>query len=189
MIGRLIPEFNWVTCLASYKPKKNSKMQAPTVSCAVCMECLHLFSDWFNPLLKAMERSLSCTSYVQARPPKATVSMSTSDVWNIIHTYIHTSIYENLRFHFCWQIVSATLLYHASLLFWWVYVCNVCMYVCMYVCMCSRVLGINVARLAGLPQYVIALAVEQSRRFENNTRQQSEGQVGVTLDYFSCFKI
>ena len=63
------------------------------------------------------------------------------------------------------------------------------MYVCMYVCMCSRVLGINVARLAGLPQYVIALAVEQSRRFENNTRQQSEGQVGVTLDYFSCFKI
>lgn len=37
--------------------------------------------------------------------------------------------------------------------------------------------GINVARLAGLPQYVIALAVEQSRRFEKDTRQQSEGQV------------
>ena len=33
------------------------------------------------------------------------------------------------------------------------------------------------ARLAGLPQYVIALAVEQSRRFEKDTRQQSEGQV------------
>jgi hypothetical protein len=81
-----------MSCIVQAKEELEDA-SADSKLCCLFMECLHSLSDWFNPLLKAMERSLSCTSYVQARPPKATVSMSTSDVWDIIHTYIHMYIH------------------------------------------------------------------------------------------------